>query len=225
MRRGSVHRARRLLLVIILLAVAAAGVSSWQAARTSGGTVFRLPLFDLLSLRSVRHVGIVAGHSGSDSGAVCPDGLTEAQVNRTIAEAVVKSLTEQGMTVDLLAEFDSRLPGYRADAFVSIHADSCQVTLSGYKVASLEDGSKASAQLADCLWKEYEGATGLPRHPNTVTYDMSRYHAFREIAPQTPAAIIETGFLKADRELLTQHPERAAQGIAAGIQCFLNQRK
>jgi hypothetical protein len=50
---------------------------------------------------------------------------------------------------------------------------------------------------------------------------MSRYHAFREIAVDPPAAIIETGFLKADRELLTHHPERSAAGIVAGIECFL----
>jgi N-acetylmuramoyl-L-alanine amidase len=49
---------------------------------------------------------------------------------------------------------------------------------------------------------------------------MSRYHAFREIAATTPAAIIETGFLKADRELLTQRADRAAAGIVAGIECF-----
>ena len=54
---------------------------------------------------------------------------------------------------------------------------------------------------------------------------MSRYHAFREIAVETPAAIIETGFLKADREVLTQHPERSAAGIVAGIECFLKTAK
>jgi N-acetylmuramoyl-L-alanine amidase len=223
MRREAVRWARRWLLAIILLALVAGGVSTWQAARSGEGPAFLLKLLDSLSPRAARHVGIVAGHSGSDSGAVCRDGLTEAHVNRAIAEAVVSSLRKRGMTVDLLAEFDSRLPGYRADVFVSIHADSCEVELSGYKVASLEDGSKASAQLADCLWNEYGAVTGLSRHPDTVTYDMSRYHAFREIAAQTPAAIIETGFLNADRELLTQHPDRAAQGIVAGIQCFMDQ--
>ena len=54
---------------------------------------------------------------------------------------------------------------------------------------------------------------------------MSRYHAFREIAIETPAAIIEMGFLKADRELLTKRPERAAAGIVAGIDCFLKTAK
>lgn len=228
MRRKTVNTARRFLLLVILAAIAAGVVSAWQTARSGAGPASALavlklfgPLFPLAG----QHIGIVAGHSGNDAGAVCPDGLTEAQVNKVIAEAVVEELRTRGATVDLLAEFDGRLSGYRAAAFVSIHADSCQVDLSGYKVARLDTGelasSPASARLADCLWQEYELATGLPRHPNTVTFDMSRYHAFREIAPTTPAAIIETGFLKADRSLLTQQPERAAAGIVSGIVCFL----
>ena len=204
--------------------VIVAGVSFW---RSSGGEAEANDIPIVQQIRKAiyphagRHIGIVAGHKDNDSGAVCPDGLTEAQINQAIAERVVSRLTQQGMTVDLLGEFDRRLPRYRADAFVSIHADSCQVDLSGFKVASLEGGSQASGRLAACLWQSYEAETGLPRHPDTVTYDMSRYHAFREIAEQTPAAIIEVGFMKADRKLLTEQPDRAAQGIVDGILCFL----
>ena len=225
MRERTVHSARLFLILVIVLALGVAIVAALQTPSAGGGSTVLTQIFDSLRSRTEKRIGIVAGHSGSDSGAVCPDGLTEAQVNRTIAEAVAKELTKRGARVDLLDEFDNRLRAYRADAFVSIHADSCQVNLSGYKVASLDGGSDASARLADCLWREYETATSLPRHPNTVSDDMSRYHAFREIAIDTPAAIIETGFLKADRELLTQHPERAAAGIVAGIECFLKTAK
>ena len=225
MRERTVHSARLFLILVIVLAVGVAVVAALQAPSAGGGSALLPQFLGSLLPRVEKRIGIVAGHSGSDSGAVCPDGLTEAQVNRAIAEAVVKELTQRGARVDLLDEFDNRLRAYRADAFVSIHADSCQVNLSGYKVASLDGGSDASARLADCLWREYETATSLPRHPNTVSDDMSRYHAFREIAVETPAAIIETGFLKADRELLTQHPERSAAGIVAGIECFLKTAK
>jgi N-acetylmuramoyl-L-alanine amidase len=225
MRERTVHLARLFLLLVIVLAVGVAIVTALQTARVGDGSTLLSRFRDSLLPKVEKRIGIVAGHSGSDSGAVCPDGLTEAQVNRAIAEAVGKELTQRGARVDLLDEFDNRLRAYRADAFVAIHADSCQVNLSGYKVASLEGGSDASAQLADCLWREYETATNLPRSPNTLSDDMSRYHAFREIAIETPAAIIETGFLKADRELLTQHPERAAAGIVAGIECFLKTTK
>jgi hypothetical protein len=38
----------------------------------------------------------------------------------------------------------------------------------------------------------------------------------------TIAAIIETGFMNLDRDLLTQHPEIVAEGIVQGIECFVN---
>jgi len=169
-----------------------------------------------------KRAGIVAGHWGNDSGAVCADGLTEAQVNLAIAQRVAARLRRAGAEVDLLEEFDSRLAGYRADAFISIHADSCQVKLSGFKVARVSESAvpQAEDRLVECLWTRYERATGLARHENTITYDMREYHAFREIAPQTPAAIIETGFLGGDRRLLEKNPDRAARGIADAVLCF-----
>jgi N-acetylmuramoyl-L-alanine amidase len=51
---------------------------------------------------------------------------------------------------------------------------------------------------------------------------MTSYHAFDELHENTTAAIIEVGFLNLDRELLTQHPDRSAQGIVDGVMCFLN---
>jgi N-acetylmuramoyl-L-alanine amidase len=221
MRFQSVRWVRRFLLGIVLVAVLAAAGAAWTASGTGGGPAGVLRLLGLPVGESMGRIGIVAGHSGNDSGAVCPDGLTEAQVNRAVADAVAHALRRRGATVDLLEEFDPRLNGYQADAFVSIHADSCEVDRSGYKVASLEGGSDASQRLADCLWERYNAATALTPDPNTITYDMSRYHAFEEISPDTPAAIIEIGFLKADRPLIAGHPERAAQGIVAGLECFL----
>jgi N-acetylmuramoyl-L-alanine amidase len=204
----------------ILILLVATGLV-WQSTGVGGGPVGLLRLLGLPAGESLGRIGIVAGHSGNDSGAVCPDGLTEAQVNQTVAAVAARTLRERGATVDMLQEFDSRLRGYQADAFISIHADSCEVDLSGYKVASLEGGSAASDRLAECLWKHYGATTSLLPHANTITYDMSRYHAFREISSQTPAAIIEIGFLKDDREVIVEQPERAAQGIVAGLVCFL----
>jgi N-acetylmuramoyl-L-alanine amidase len=221
MRLGTLRWIQRLFLLIILAAVATGGWFAYQSVQAGAGPAFLQTLMGVQPLGGMR-VGIVAGHSGNDSGAVCPDGLTEAEVNMAAAQAVVLSLEARGVTADLLEEFDDRLDGYHADAFVSVHADSCEVDFSGFKVASLEGGSDASEQLAVCLWDRYEAATGLARHPSTITYDMTKYHAFREIAPSTPAAIIEIGFLRSDRELLTQETERVAQGIVDGIECFIN---
>jgi N-acetylmuramoyl-L-alanine amidase len=212
MRLATVQWARRFLLVVAILTILAAAGLVWQSTGVGGGSGIVQRLLGLPAGESLGRVGIVAGHSGNDSGAVCPDGLTEAQVNQAVANAVARTLRRRGATVDLLQEFDPRLQGYQADAFVSIHADSCEADLSGYKVASLEGGSDASERLSDCLWERYGAATSVPPHPDTITYDMSRYHAFNEISPQTPAA---------DRELIAEHPDRAAEGIVAGLECFL----
>ncbi|MCE1255758.1 MAG: N-acetylmuramoyl-L-alanine amidase [Anaerolineae bacterium] len=64
-------------------------------------------------------IGIVAGHDGHDSGAVCQDGLTEASVNMKIATLVRQNLMKDGYNVELLQEFDPRLDGFQALALIS----------------------------------------------------------------------------------------------------------
>ena len=177
-------------------------------------------------------IGIVAGHSGNDSGAVCYDGngnvtLTEAEVNLKIAAIVQQQLTQKGFQVDLLREFDTRLNGYRALAIVSIHNDSCEYVndeATGFKVAAAlntNDINRAN-RLTACLVDRYEHNTNMTFHSGSITADMREYHAFREIDPSTVAAIIETGFLNLDREILTKHTESVAAGIVDGILCFAN---
>jgi N-acetylmuramoyl-L-alanine amidase len=175
-------------------------------------------------------IGIVAGHSGNDSGAVCVDGngnvtLTEADVNLEIAALVQQQLTQKGYQVDLLREFDSRLNGYRALAIVSIHNDSCEYIndqATGFKVAAALNTSDVNRanRLTACMVDRYERTTGMTFHAGSITGDMREYHAFREIDPNTVAAIIETGFLNLDREMLTHHTEQVAEGVVQGILCF-----
>jgi N-acetylmuramoyl-L-alanine amidase len=223
-RTNLVRRVQRLLLLIIIACIIAVAIASWQSARAGEGPAWLVRLAGPPQTLRDRTIGLVAGHSGNDSGTVCIDGLTEVSVNQSVADLVAQGLRRRGATVDTLQEFDQRLVGYQADAFVSIHTDSCRAdgtNLTGYKVASQTGGSDASARLSGCLWTTYASATGLKHHEATITSDMRDYHAFREITPETPAAIIEIGFLKADRTLLTQHPERPAEGIIAGIDCFL----
>lgn len=221
MRHKQPHRTRRFLLILIGILVLGGIWSADLLARTGIGPDWLQSLFTVSEPGGGLRVGLIAGHKGNDSGAVCPDGLTEAEVNLDVAERVAARLRAQGLRVDILDEYDARLRGYRGAALVSIHADSCSVALSGFKVAPPDGGSPAAQRLATCLWDSYEAATGLPRHPNTITRDMTRYHAFDEIAVSTPAAIIETGFLNADREVLIQEADRVAAGIAEGVRCFL----
>ncbi len=186
----------------------------------------------IIPVEPALRIGIVSGHRGNDSGAVCTDAdgnvtLTEADVNFKIATLVVQKLTKLGFQVDLLNEFDTRLNGYRAVALLSIHNDSCQYInpeATGFKVAAAldtRDANRASRLLA-CMIDRYHSATGLPFHANSITPDMTSYHAFSEIDPNTVAAIIETGFLNLDQEILTQHTDLVADGVVNGILCFVN---
>ncbi len=175
----------------------------------------------------LQRIGIVSGHRGpnNDPGAVCDDGLTEAEINFDVAQRVVRNLRERNYMVDLLDEFDPRLDNYQAAALVSIHANTCQdfgEVVSGYlvaKAAARPDGGIDSL-LAECVALEYEKLVPLERR-FTLTLDMTDYHTFREIHPLTPAAIMELGFMLADRELLTQQPDLLAQAITNGVICFL----
>jgi N-acetylmuramoyl-L-alanine amidase len=209
----------------------ATATSTPQATATSTPS---LPTFT--SVPSVPKVGIVAGHwwldeSGQQSldvGGVCDEGspneLTELEINLGIAHRVVFELLRIGYRVDLLQEWDDQLDGYQADVLVSIHADACLYPeASGFKVARVTDSHvpEIEDRLVDCLVEHYGARTGLAFHEGSITADMTQYHTFYEIDPETPGAIIEVGFMLADRRLLTQRQDLVAQGIIDGILCFL----
>jgi N-acetylmuramoyl-L-alanine amidase len=202
-----------------------------------------LPTTQVTTAPDVIRIGIIAGHSGiyNDPGATCPAGFlpdnleNEAQVNARIATLVQGKLVAEGYVVDLLDEFDSRLNGYNATVLVSIHNDSCSYIndeATGFKVAPAivaNPQQEKAERLTACLIDRYQKATSQdPRYPggmnfhyNTITPDMTYYHAFYEISPTTTAAIIETGFLNLDREILTQNTDIVAEGINQGILCYL----
>lgn len=206
-----------LLLAIVLLAAQSAGFS-WA----SGDTIREM----LPGPPPRPRVVVISGHAGNDSGAVCTDGagnvtLTEAEVNAGVAERAATLLRQAGNDVSIFNEFDSRLNGLVADVLVSLHSDSC-VDFSGYKAAHRDNNPTAQdGRLLACIDRHYPAATGLAYHPDTITHDMTNYHAFRKIDAATPAVILEMGFLGGDQTLLTQAQERVAQGIADGIGCFL----
>lgn len=174
-----------------------------------------------------RQVALISGHAGSDSGAVCEDvdgaiPLTEAEINATIARLTADRLRRAGADVLILEEYDERLQGLRSDVLISLHADSC-IDASGYKAAThtFTVIPAMNRRLLACIDEAYPAATGLAHHPNTVTHNMTEYHAFRRIDPLTPAAIIEMGFLGGDRTLLTDQAALVAKGVSDAVLCFL----
>jgi N-acetylmuramoyl-L-alanine amidase len=219
-RRGALLVAQIVLLVAMIASVVATGVSAFRVyAIVSEWSA----LADERGASPRGRIGLVAGHWESDSGAVCPDGLTEAEVNREIAERAACILAQMGYEVEVLPEYADRLAGYQAEAIVSVHADSCIPGYSGFKVARASASAIPDVEdaLVARLYDEYERETGLERDPHHVTPDMTGYHMFHSVAPTTPAAIIEVGYLGGDRRLLTHRPTRAARGIARGIIAFV----
>ncbi len=170
------------------------------------------------------HIGIVAGHWGHDSGAICPDGLQEVTINLDIARRLEALLAQRGWTIDLLQEFDPRLIGYQADALLSIHADSCTVPgKTGFKAVRAAASYIPSTEdrFLDCVVREYALGTDLSFDSNTITFDMTHYHAFYEINRMTPALIIEIGFMLDDRDLLTNRADIVARSLFNGLVCFV----
>ncbi len=158
---------------------------------------------------------------------MCDDGLREVDVNLSIATYVQKRMIDLGYEVVLLDEFDDRLDNFKGVVLLSIHADSCMYIndyATGFKVAAAlsESEFSNSTRLVNCISERYNEKTGMVFHYESVTVDMTYYHAFDEINPQTTAAIIETGFMNLDRQMLTEKAELLAEGIVAGLNCYLN---
>jgi N-acetylmuramoyl-L-alanine amidase len=168
-------------------------------------------------------VGLIAGHRGNDSGTECDDGLTEVTVNSALTDKVTERLGAEGIPTDTLDEFDPRLESYSASALISIHSDSCDFVnelATGFKIS----GSPVtdSSSLSICIEQAYKAATELAYHRDSITPHMADYHAFRKIAPGTPAIIIEVGFLNLDREILTTGSDAVVDGLVNGIVCYMD---
>ncbi len=231
MRHDAVNQVSRIFLIILLVSLAGIGLIMAQALG------FGLPDANGVWPQGVvgkawdRQVALISGHAGNDSGAVCEDAdgnvlVTEAEINAHVANLAAERLRRAGADVTILDEYDDRLEGLRAAVLVSLHADSC-IDASGFKAAvhTYSAIPTINERLLGCIERSYSAATGLPHHPNTVTHNMTEYHAFKRIDPLTPAAIIELGFLGGDQALLVNQPELAAKGVADGILCFFEGEK
>jgi N-acetylmuramoyl-L-alanine amidase len=154
-------------------------------------------------------------------------GVAEWQVNLDIANRVEAILRADGYAVDILPT--AIPPGYLADAFVALHADGgTDLSARGYKAAHGARRGPYEDQLVQDIVAEYGRVTGLPLD-SRVTRNMLGYYAFSwtryksTVAPHTPAAILEMGFLTnaADRTTMLQRPDLIATGVADGILRFL----
>lgn len=233
MRRAAIYRIQRFFAIMSFILLVAIGLIvarllnmgiDWSELSITPNMVLPMPV-PVINPR----IAFISGHAGHDSGAICVDDqgnttLTEAEVTATIANRAAEMLRRDGMNVAILDEYDPRITNLDVDAMLSLHADSC-ISASGYKAAyylfsTIPD---EDARLVRCIDETYPIVTGLTKHANTITHNMTEYHAFRKVLPTTPAAILELGFLGGDQRLLTENAELAARGVADSIRCFVNE--
>jgi N-acetylmuramoyl-L-alanine amidase len=156
-------------------------------------------------------------------------GVGEWELNLDIARRAAVLLEAQGIAVDVLSA--TVPPGYRADAFLALHADGdTSGRLSGFKAARYRTSSlpELDDAFVGALEEEYGAATGLRIDPN-VSRNMLGYYAFSSrrfthaISSTTPAAILEMGFMTnpSDLRLLLGRRDVVASGVARAVIRFL----
>lgn len=224
MKRSQASPSKAWVTLPLVLLAALAGIVGYAALRPADDGMVR--------------VGVQAGHwrteelpdelaSFRTSTGASAGGVDEVDINLGIARRVAALLEARGVRVDVLPS--TVPPGYRADAFISLHADGSESPRPrGYKLATPYDSVPESELLLDALADEYAAATRLPRDPN-VTRNMRGYYAFDDrsyehsIDGDTPAVILEMGFVSnpRDRALLTQDADRVARAITEGILRYL----
>lgn len=156
-------------------------------------------------------------------------GVAEIDVNKTVAYIVKKQLEYYGLSVELLPA--TVPPNYTADVFVSIHADSStDERRRGYKSAfALPERNTSDKLLKSLIDESFFNASGLPDDHINVSSNMTEYYAFNRskfthsIASETPALIIEMGYLSHKKDIVfLKDTKRPATALTEGILKFLN---
>ena len=115
------------------------------------------------------HIVIDPGHGGTETGAIGPTGLTEAEVNLDIANRAARILADRGASVVLTRSSDVRVTlqsraalatALRPLAFVSIHHNAVPRGTSDQPAPELYHhlADPESKRLAGLMWEEYQQA-------------------------------------------------------------------
>lgn len=171
------------------------------------------------------------GHGGIDEGCSC-DGVTEKEINLQIAVALQKKLEERGYQVLMTRSDDiymakeerAQLANLsRADAFISIHQNSCE-DKNADGVETWYDGTDSAR---DCKRFARLVHTYVVRRTKARQRELKGDAQFAVTSrTKMPACLIETGFLSNAQErslLLTpEYQEDLAAGIADGIELYFH---
>lgn len=158
------------------------------------------------------------------------NGVNEVDVNFAVAEILRDMLVNEGVVVELLP---ATVPqGYRADLFVSLHADSSEDReRRGYKSAVFRyERNDKDALLKQIIDANYFYFSGLPDDDNNVSGSMLEYYAFNHerfkhsVHPKTPAMIVEMGYISNAEDLaFLEDPVNPAYALKIGILSYLRE--
>lgn len=197
-----------------------------------------LPGYSLEALEGPIRIGIQPGHWRIDE---LPDeqarlrtstgaafgSLRELDLNLAVSRILVDRLNAAGYAAELVP---AAVPaGYRADLFVSVHADRAdRPDRRGWKLSPPWRPSPESRRLADSMTDAFR-ASGLAEDVGGVTANMRGYFGFswwrfsNTLSPYTPAVLLEMGFLgnPEDRARMRDNPSLYARILFEGIRSFL----
>lgn len=200
---------------------------------TTGRAIAANSSENLAKKEAQRAIVIDPGHGGADGGCMF-DGIVEKEINRKIASRVVDKLRKRGYQVVLARKGDDFVDkearveeANRQNAllYVSIHQNSCELeSVSGIETwYDDSDAGKDSRRLAQLIQQE------TVRETNAVGRELVSDSGLCVTSKsRMPSCLIETGFLsnRKEREKLStmEYRDRIAEGIARGIDLYLNPR-
>jgi hypothetical protein len=157
-------------------------------------------------------------------------GVNEVDVNFVVAQTLRDMLVNEGITVDVLPA--TVPPDYKADVFVSLHADSSEdPERRGYKSAVFRyERNNNDTLLKQHLDQNYFYFSGLADDDDNVSGSMLEYYAFNHgrfkhaVHPSTPAIIVEMGYLSNSEDLeFMRDPINPAYALKIGILSYLRE--
>lgn len=153
--------------------------------------------------------------------------LRELDLNMAVSRVLVDTLNAAGYQAELVP---AAVPaGYRADVFVSVHADRAdRPDRRGWKLSPPWRPSRRSSELAEAFTAAFL-ESGLPQDHGGITANMRGYFGFswwrydNVMSPYTPAVLVEMGFMgnAADRARMLDQPELYAAIMQRGIELYL----
>lgn len=178
-----------------------------------------------------RVIVIDPGHGGMDGGCVFEDVL-EKEINKEIAWSVKQKLLDMGYKVELARKGDDYVDKLdrveaankqNARLYVSIHQNSCEVdSVAGIETWYDESNTAGdSRRLALLIQQETVRATGAVGRDLVSDSELCVLNK-----SNMPSCLIETGFLsnqeERDKLCTKEYRDRVAEGIARGIDLYLN---